>query len=64
MTMSIMAGARIEDPDMGCATGFVSHVTGPLIREIAGKRIRVVSNAGGAAPLEVPEALARGPREG
>lgn len=58
ITMSIMAGARARDPDAGYATDFVTEVMAPLAREIAGRRIRVVANAGGVNPEACRSALA------
>ncbi|WP_207884473.1 acyclic terpene utilization AtuA family protein [Pseudomonas sp. 30_B] len=57
ITMSIMAGARLKNPEAGYATDFVEVMT-PLLGDIAAKRIRVISNAGGVNPQACASALA------
>ena len=59
ITMSILARMKARRPDLGYATDFVTMVMTPLATEIAGQRIRVVTNAGGLNPHACREALAR-----
>lgn len=57
ITMSILARMRAKNPDLGYATDFVSLVMKPLARDIAAKRIKVVTNAGGVNPHACRRAL-------
>lgn len=57
ITMSIMARMKAKRPDLGYATDFVSMVMKPLAKEIAAKKIRVVTNAGGVNPEACRDAL-------
>jgi len=56
ITMSILAGAKLKDPNLGYATDFV-QVLKPLLPAIAQKRMKVISNAGGINPLACQAAL-------
>ncbi|MCR6732695.1 MAG: DUF1446 domain-containing protein [Afipia sp.] len=56
ITMSILARAKAKDPTKGYAVDFVRVLT-PLLTEIAGQGIRVISNAGGLNPDACAEVL-------
>lgn len=57
ITMSILARMKAKNPDLGYATDFVSLVMRPLAREIARRRVKVVTNAGGVNPSACRKAL-------
>lgn len=57
VTMSIMAAQKLRNPQAGYATDFVTAVMAPLAREIAGQKIKVVTNAGGVNPLACRDAV-------
>ncbi|MBW4795920.1 acyclic terpene utilization AtuA family protein [Pseudomonas tolaasii] len=56
VTMSILSGARMKDPEAGYATDFVEVLT-PLLADIHRQGIRVISNAGGIHPQACAAAL-------
>ncbi len=58
ITMSILAGMRARDPKAGYATDFVAIAMRSIVREVAARGIRVISNAGGVNPRACAEALA------
>lgn len=63
ITMSILAGKRLRDPEGGYARDFVSPVMAPLLSDIKERGIKVISNAGGINPLSCRKALQQHARE-
>lgn len=57
VTMSIMAAQKMKNPQAGYATDFVTAVMAPLATEIADRKIKVVTNAGGVNPQACAEAV-------
>jgi hypothetical protein len=57
ITMSILARMKAKKPELGYATDFVTMVMKPLAKEIAQKKIKVVTNAGGVNPEACRDAL-------
>ena len=57
LTMSILASARLKKPELGYATDFVTVAMKSVLRDVAAKGIRVVSNAGGVNPHGCADAL-------
>jgi hypothetical protein len=56
VTMSILAAQKLRNSQAGYATDFVA-VFGPLAREIAEQKIRVITNAGGVNPQACRDAV-------
>ena len=57
VTMSILAAARGKDPSLGYATDFVQVTMKSILRDVAQRGIRVISNAGGVNPQACAQAL-------
>jgi hypothetical protein len=57
LTMSILSGAQLKNPQAGYATDFVGVAMRSVLNEVATRGLRVVSNAGGINPLGCAKAL-------
>ncbi len=57
ITMSILARAKAKNSDKGYATDFINAVMRPHLKEIAAKKVKVISNAGGVNPLACGQLL-------
>lgn len=57
LTMSILASARMKNPEAGYATDFVTVAMASVLKDVVAKGIRVVSNAGGVNPKGCAKAL-------
>lgn len=57
LTMSILAGAKLKNPDAGYATDFVNVAMRDVLPQVVEQGIRVVSNAGGMNPVSCARAL-------
>lgn len=62
VTMSLLARARMKDPAGGFPPDFVAYLK-PHLKEIAGRRIRAVANAGGVNPAGCGAAVEAAARE-
>ncbi len=58
LTMSILAAQKMKNPDAGFATDFVTVTMKAILKDIAAKKIRVISNAGGVNPRACAKLLA------
>ncbi len=57
LTMSLLAGARLKDPEAGYATDFVTTAMAAVLPQVVQRGIRVISNAGGVNPQACARAL-------
>ena len=57
LTMSILITAKTKDPAFGYATDFVDVAMKSVLKEVAARGIKVVSNAGGVNPHACAQAL-------
>lgn len=57
ITMSLLARMRMKDPEKGYAQDFVTEAMGKNLKDIAEKKVRVLSNAGGLNPGACAKAL-------
>lgn len=58
LTMSVLAAARLKNPDLGYATDFVTVTMKTILKDAVAKNIKIVSNAGGMNPHACAAALA------
>jgi hypothetical protein len=63
LTMSILAASRGKKPELGYATDFVEVTMKAILKDVAAKKIRVISNAGGVNPQACAQAIAAIARE-
>jgi hypothetical protein len=57
LTMSILAAAKAKKLELGYATDFIDVTMKSIVRDVARKGIRVISNAGGVNPQACAQAL-------
>lgn len=57
LTMSLLASAKMKNPDMGYATDFVTSAMAAVLPTVIQKNIRVITNAGGVNPRACAAAL-------
>lgn len=57
LTMSLLAGARLKNPELGYATDFVTTAMAAVLPMVANRNIRVIANAGGVHPEACAAAL-------
>ena len=57
LTMSVLAAARLKNPELGYATDFVTVTMKTILKDVVAKNIKIVSNAGGMNPHACAAAL-------
>ncbi|PIF78336.1 uncharacterized protein DUF1446 [Variovorax sp. 54] len=57
LTMSLLAGAKLKNPDAGYATDFVTTAMAAVLPDVMRQGIRVIANAGGVNPRACAAAL-------
>ncbi len=57
LTMSILAGARLKNPQAGYATDFVTVALRQVLQDAVAQGVRIVANAGGVNPAGCAEAV-------
>ena len=57
LTLSILAAARAKNPELGYATDFVTVTMKTILKDVAAKGIKVISNAGGMNPRACAQAI-------
>lgn len=57
LTMSILAAARMKQPELGYATDFVTVAMKSVLKDVVARGVRIVSNAGGVNPEGCADAL-------
>jgi Acyclic terpene utilisation family protein AtuA len=58
LTMSVLAGARLKNSELGYATDFVTVTMKVILKDVVANNIKIVSNAGGMNPHACAAALA------
>ncbi|MCO5411817.1 acyclic terpene utilization AtuA family protein [Ralstonia mojiangensis] len=57
LTMSLLASARMKNPELGYATDFVSVAMRAVLKDALAQNIRIIANAGGVNPRGCAAAL-------
>lgn len=57
LTMSLLASARMKNPELGYATDFVTSAMAAVLPTVVSRNIRVITNAGGVNPRACAAAL-------